>query len=80
MLLWLVALLIVALLYADRGHAPDRVEASQFFHNPASVPVTPVIKVLGAAVFPDGTLSPVLRGRVDAGLLLYKMHKVQKLS
>jgi SanA protein len=43
------------------------------------VPQEPVAIVLGARVYPDGTLSPVLQSRVDAGIELYKSGKVKKL-
>jgi SanA protein len=45
----------------------------------ADVPTTPVAVVLGAAVNPNGSLSPVLQGRVDAAITLYKAGKVSKL-
>ena len=38
-----------------------------------------VAVVLGNAVRPDTSLSPVLKGRVDKALELYRAHRVQKL-
>ncbi|HLA82363.1 MAG TPA: ElyC/SanA/YdcF family protein [Thermoleophilia bacterium] len=35
--------------------------------------------VLGARVYPNGTLSPMLRDRLETGVLLYKAGKVEKL-
>jgi SanA protein len=49
------------------------------YHRVSSAPVFPVAIVLGAAVFPDGRLSPVLQGRVDAAIALYRAGKVKKL-
>lgn len=49
------------------------------FKSENDVPQEPVAIVLGAMVYPDGALSPVLQSRVDAGIQLYKSGKVKKL-
>ncbi len=43
------------------------------------IPHCKVAVVLGTMVYPDGRLSELLRDRVDAGILLYKSGKVDKL-
>lgn len=43
------------------------------------IPECRVAVVLGAGVYPDGTLSTLLRDRVDAGIALYEAGKVEKL-
>lgn len=43
------------------------------------IPQARVALVLGAGVRPDGTLSQLLKDRVDAGIRLYKAGKVRKL-
>jgi SanA protein len=57
----------------------DHLAAKRMTTNAADLPAEPVAIVLGAAVNPNGTLSDVLRARVDSALTLYRMHKVQKL-
>ncbi len=44
-----------------------------------ALPTEPVAIVLGAKVYPNGRLSAVLCGRVDAAVDLYKAGKVRKL-
>lgn len=43
-----------------------------------SVPSSKTVIVLGASVFSDGKLSPILKDRVDAALELFKNNKVQQ--
>jgi len=45
----------------------------------STVPRAPVAIVFGAAVRPDGTLSPVTRDRVKAGADLYRSGRVRRL-
>lgn len=45
----------------------------------SKVPACPVALVLGAKVYPDGRLSPLLRDRVDKAIELYKAGKARKL-
>lgn len=51
----------------------------RIFDNPAEAPRSRVALVLGASVRPDGTLSPLLRDRVDTAVGLYRAGKVEKL-
>lgn len=44
-----------------------------------NVPATKVAVVLGAFILPDGTLSVVLRDRVDTAIALYEAKKVEKI-
>jgi vancomycin permeability regulator SanA len=53
--------------------------APYIYRSIAQVPKEPVAIVLGALVFPNGQVSPVLRGRIDAAVALYKAGKVSKL-
>lgn len=45
----------------------------------ASVPEAPVALVLGAQIYPDGTPSPYLKGRLDTAKRLYDAGKVQAI-
>lgn len=56
-----------------------RTEASKIYNNLDLVPTRPVAIVFGALVYRNGHLSPVLRGRVDAAIDLYRAGKVEKL-
>lgn len=51
--------------------------ASRTYRTVLTVPPKPVAVVLGAMVFPDGSLSPVLQGRVEAAIDLYRAGKVK---
>jgi vancomycin permeability regulator SanA len=44
-----------------------------------SVPETPVAMVLGAQIYPDGTPSPYLKGRLDTAKRLYDAGKVRAI-
>jgi SanA protein len=54
-------------------------EAPYIYGSARDVPTTTVAMVLGASVFPDGTLSPVLRERADKSAELYFLGKVKKI-
>lgn len=45
----------------------------------ASAPQTPVALVLGAQIYPDGTPSPYLKGRLDTAKRLYDAGKVRAI-
>jgi SanA protein len=45
----------------------------------SAVPARPVAIVFGAGIRPDGSLTPMLRDRVDAAIDLYRVGKVKKL-
>jgi vancomycin permeability regulator SanA len=55
------------------------VTACHIYWNLSRVPARPVAIVFGAGVGPNGTISPVLQARVDAGVALYRAGKVKKL-
>ncbi|MDT0214157.1 ElyC/SanA/YdcF family protein [Rothia sp. ARF10] len=48
-------------------------------HSVAEAPTTPVGLVLGAGIDPDGTPSPYLKARLDAGAELFRAGKVRVL-
>ena len=52
---------------------------ARLFNEARDVPARPVAIVFGAGVHPDGTLSPMLAGRVDGGIDLYRTGRVSKL-
>mgnify|MGYP002572485742 CR=1 FL=1 len=53
--------------------------ASFFIRSAQTVPETPVILVLGAGVWANSKLSPMLQDRVDQGIALYESGKGAKL-
>jgi len=53
--------------------------ARDIYDSLSSVPTCPVAVVFGAAVYPNGDLSPVLQGRVDAAVALFHAGKVGTL-
>lgn len=53
--------------------------ASFFIRSAQTVPETPVILVLGAGVWANSKLSPMLKDRVDQGIALYESGKGAKL-
>jgi SanA protein len=83
-LIWFMAPVIVAVVLAGlavllpnlivplsaRGHTVA---------GPKDAPQTQVAIVLGARVYPDGTPSPMLADRLQTGVSLYKLGKVEKL-
>jgi SanA protein len=65
-----VAVPSVAMTSAARGHIVATLEEA---------PAAKVAIVLGAGVHPDGSPSPMLADRLDTGIELYKLGKVDKL-
>jgi len=65
----------VALLAGSVGWV--RATAHDHLYAEADVPAAPVALVLGAQVFPDGTPSPFLAGRLDVAHRLYDRGKVR---
>lgn len=70
-----IAVIVVALSCYWVRHST----ADYIYNDAASLPKRNVAIVLGAFVLPNGTLSSVLRGRVDSAVALYKEGKVSKL-
>jgi vancomycin permeability regulator SanA len=54
-----------------------RLTAAGHLYSETEVPAAPVALVLGAMVYPDGTPSPFLAGRLDVAHRLYQAGKVQ---
>lgn len=77
---WAAILLMAALLLVMAcDFAVQRSASGLVYRNAAEVPAAPVAVIFGAKVFPDGTLSAVLRERVEAGIRLYQAGRVRKL-
>ncbi len=53
--------------------------ATEYIVNPDKLPPADVILVLGAYVYPDGTMSPMLADRINVGYELYQLGKAPKL-
>ncbi len=51
---------------------------SRTFTTIESLPAAHTVIILGASVYSDGTLSPILQDRVDTGLKLYRNGKVKR--
>ena len=51
----------------------------RFYSQAGAIPARPVAIIFGAGVRPDGGLSPMLAGRVDGGIDLYREGRVTKL-
>lgn len=51
---------------------------SRTFETIDSLPKAHTVIILGASVYSDGTLSPILQDRVDTGLKLYRNGKAQR--
>ncbi len=69
---------VVAVLLAF--YLPVQVETRGYIYaSVADVPATQAALVLGASVYNNGTLSPVLEERVDKAIELYRAGKVQKI-
>lgn len=51
---------------------------SRTFDTIESLPAAHTVIILGASVYSDGTLSPILQDRVDTGLKLYRNGKVKR--
>ena len=73
-LLGILAAIIILLIdfYIDRT-------GSKYLREPDDVPQVDAIIVLGAYVFPDGTVSEMLRDRLDVGYHLYHLNKSPKI-
>lgn len=66
-------IVVAVLLFVQHAVTP-------FIYQPSSgVPTSTAAMVLGASVYKNGTLSPVLRDRADRGAELYKTGKVKKI-
>jgi vancomycin permeability regulator SanA len=70
-----VGLAGVLLLAGSIGYV--RLTAAGHLYSETEVPAAPVALVLGARVFPDGTPSPFLAGRLDLAYRLYVAGKVR---
>jgi SanA protein len=57
----------------------ERRYSAQIYENIEAVPPRPVVLVLGAGLWPDGSLTPVLADRVATAADLYQAGKVEKL-
>lgn len=57
----------------------ERRYTAQIYENIEAVPPRPVALVLGAGLWPDGSLTPVLADRVATAADLYQERKVRKL-
>jgi SanA protein len=68
-----VALLLGMRSWVERGYE-DRI-----YESVAQVPPRPVALVLGAGLWPDGSLTPILADRVATAAELYREGKVEKL-
>lgn len=51
---------------------------SRTFDSMETLPKAHTVIILGASVYSDGTLSPILQDRVDTGLKLYRNGKVER--
>jgi SanA protein len=71
--LGIVLCIVAALILVERQTAP------YIFTLAASTPTTTAAVVLGASVYKNGTLSPVLKQRADRALELYQLGKVHKV-
>lgn len=56
-----------------------RSAADSIVRAPDEAPRAQTAIVLGARVYPDGTPSPMLRDRLETGIALYKLGKVERL-
>lgn len=52
--------------------------SGKIYENPKALPAAHTAIILGASVHSDGKLSPILKERVDAGLMLYREKKVTR--
>ena len=67
------ALMLALIMYVQQASAP------YIFASVASAPKSTAALVLGASVYQDGTLSPILAARADKAAELYFAGKVQKI-
>lgn len=76
----LIALLLFGVAFAlFSNHWIQRSEASRTYHSLEEIPARKVAIVLGARVYPDGTVSVALQDRLEAALRLYRAGKVQQI-
>ena len=68
----------VALLLGMRSWVERRYQ-DRIYESVEQVPPRPVALVLGAGLWPDGSLTPILADRVATGAELYRKGKVEKL-
>lgn len=74
------ALLILVLIAAGLAiNAYVKVSANKYIYYPQEVPRADAILVLGAYVYPDGTMSPMLADRITVGYRLYEKAKAPKI-
>ncbi|MTI68713.1 MAG: hypothetical protein FH751_00460 [Firmicutes bacterium] len=52
---------------------------NKYIYKPSKVPNSKIVLVLGARVYSDGTVSPMLADRLDYAIKLYKNTKVTKI-
>jgi SanA protein len=78
LLTMLVALLATGAVLGLRRWV-ERKTVEQIYESVAGVPRRPVALVLGAGLWPDGSLTPILADRVATAAELYQAGKVQKL-
>lgn len=65
--------MVVVIELAVTGQAKARM------YTPSTAPTKPVIMVLGAEIYPDGTPSPFLQGRLDVALDLWQQDKARAI-
>lgn len=65
--------MVVVIELAVTGQAKARM------YTPSTAPTKPVIMVLGAEIYPDGTPSPFLQGRLDVALDLWQQNKARAI-
>jgi len=73
---FLVSLVLVPILIINGIHNDSLVYE---YTDKKSIPSKRVGIVFGALVYPNHTLSPILRDRVDAAIELYHLHRIQKM-
>jgi SanA protein len=77
---WAAAVaLIGGALVAGADIAVEHASAPYIYASAAAAPTTTVAMVLGASVYQNGTLSPILAARADKAAQLYLAGKVQKI-
>lgn len=75
-----IALLVFVLMVAGLAiNTYVRASAAKYIHRPEGVPRADAILVLGAYVYPNGTMSPMLADRITVGYDLYQMGKAPKI-
>jgi len=56
-----------------------RISGARYIREAGQVPRADAVLILGAYVYPDGTMSPMLADRITVGYRLYEKGKVQKI-